>query len=104
MDIRQFPDKERFEQLAGSCNVIEVCRELLATKHPDPGFAARRALWSEEPVFLFESIEGGERWGRYSFLGTSAERNIRVFQNHVEVIKKTEIPSGFRITPIRCPC
>ncbi len=87
MDIRQFPDKERFMQLAGSCNVIPVCRELLADTLTPVSLLARLCESTQEPVFLFESIEGGERWGRYSFLGTSARRNIRVFQNHVEVIE-----------------
>lgn len=87
MDIRQFPDKERFMQLAGSCNVIPVCRELLADTLTPVSLLARLCESAQEPVFLFESIEGGERWGRYSFLGTSARRNIRVFQNHVEVIE-----------------
>ena len=87
MDIRQFPDKERFMQLAVSCNVIPVCRELLADTLTPVSLLARLCESAQEPVFLFESIEGGERWGRYSFLGTSARRNIRVFQNHVEVIE-----------------
>ncbi len=74
-------------QLAVSCNVIPVCRELLADTLTPVSLLARLCESAQEPVFLFESIEGGERWGRYSFLGTSARRNIRVFQNHVEVIE-----------------
>lgn len=87
MDIRQFPDKERFMQLAGSCNVIPVCRELLADTLTPVSLLARLCESAQEPVFLFESIEGGERWGRYSFLGTSARRNIRVFKTHIEVVE-----------------
>jgi anthranilate synthase component 1 len=37
------------------------------------------------PVFLLESVEGGERWGRYSFLGVSARSQICVFRNTVEI-------------------
>ena len=35
--------------------------------------------------FLLESVEGGERWGRYSFLGASARSQIRVFGDRVEI-------------------
>jgi anthranilate synthase component 1 len=32
-----------------------------------------------------ESVEGGQRWGQYSFLGTSVRASIRVYLQHVEV-------------------
>jgi anthranilate synthase component 1 len=37
------------------------------------------------PLFLFESVEGGERWGRYSFMGISARYRIKVFNEHVVI-------------------
>jgi anthranilate synthase component 1 len=49
------------------------------------------------PAFLLESIEGGERWARYSFLGTSAHYEVRVFHDRVEVsqgMTKQLLPHG----------
>jgi anthranilate synthase component 1 len=40
--------------------------------------------------FLLESVEGGERWARYSFLGVSAFGNIKVFTNEVEIQTRNE--------------
>jgi len=34
--------------------------------------------------FLFESMEGGERWGRYSFIGLPCREVLRVRGTHVE--------------------
>ena len=45
----------------------------------------RKIYQDKGPVFLFESVEGGERWGRYSFLGVSARTHVRGFSEFVEV-------------------
>lgn len=40
--------------------------------------------WKEEPyAFLFESVEGGERWGRYSFIGLFPTAVVRVEEKKV---------------------
>jgi anthranilate synthase component 1 len=52
-------------------------------------------LMDEPSLFLFESVEGGEHWGRYSFLGFSPHLEIQVFRNVVKIDKKgkpKEIP------------
>jgi anthranilate synthase component 1 len=84
MMLNRFPDKERFLQLAGNANVIPVCAEILAdTDTPVSLLKKFRTPFS--PVFLLESVEGGERWGRYSFLGVSARSRVMVFSDRVEV-------------------
>ncbi len=84
MILSRFPDKERFLRLAGDANVIPVCAEILAdTDTPVSLLKKFRSFTS--PVFLLESVEGGERWGRYSFLGVSARSRVRVFKDRVEV-------------------
>ena len=39
-------------------------------------------------VFLLESVEGGEKWGRYSFLGADLLAIFRVQGEEVEVIEE----------------
>ena len=62
------PDRAAFIEEARSFNVIPVTRWLLADQWT-PVTAFRRLAQNEEHAFLFESVEGGEREGRYSFLG-----------------------------------
>lgn len=93
MLLNRFPDRETFCRLSNQYNVIPVCTEILAdTETP---VSLLNKFHGKDPVFLFESVEGGERWGRYSFLGTSARSHVRVFSDHVEILKneiKEKIP------------
>lgn len=84
MKIRQFPTKEQFVELAGEKNVIPVCIEILADTET-PVSLLKKIRNYQKPVFLFESVEGGERWGRYSFLGTSARNHIRIYSHVVKI-------------------
>jgi anthranilate synthase component 1 len=70
--------------MAAKGNLIPVCLEVLADTET-PVSALAKVYEGHEPVFLLESMEGGERWGRYSFLGNSATTTVRVFRNEVEV-------------------
>ncbi len=56
---------------AGEYNLIPVCSELLADTETPVSVLQRFA--DRENVFLLESIEGGETWGRYSFVGIDPE-------------------------------
>ena len=86
MLINEFPDKDQFRHLARENNVIPVCVEILAdTKTPVS--LLKKIYQDKRSVFLFESVEGGERWGRYSFIGASAYCQIRVYPNDMEIQK-----------------
>jgi anthranilate synthase component I len=84
MRLRVFPEKAEFKDLAGRGNVIPVCMDILADTET-PLSALAKVYSGEGPVFLLESVEGGERWGRYSFLGASAQSSIRVYRDKVAV-------------------
>lgn len=84
MLLNNFPTKEKFITLTEKHNVIPVCVEILADMET-PVTLLKKFYSEKESVFLFESVEGGERWGRYSFLGTSARTHIKVFSNEVEI-------------------
>lgn len=86
MLINQFPDKDHFCELARGKNVIPVCAEVLADTET-PVSLLKKVYKDQGPVFLFESVEGGERWGRYSFLSASARCHVRVYPEFVEVVK-----------------
>ncbi len=61
------PSFETFCQKTEEGNLIPVYREIVADcETPVSAFLKIR---SGNYPFLFESVEGGEKWGRYSFLG-----------------------------------
>ncbi|WP_017325259.1 anthranilate synthase component I [Synechococcus sp. PCC 7336] len=63
-----YPDFSRFKALAAAGNFIPVYRELVADLET-PVSAWYRVCAGQPYSFLLESVEGGERLGRYSFLG-----------------------------------
>jgi anthranilate synthase component 1 len=70
------PDFETFTTLAKEGNLIPVFREILAdTETP---VTALMKMVDRSNLFLLESVEGGEKWGRYSFLGADPRIVFRV--------------------------
>ena len=64
-----------FERLASRGNLVPVWRELPGdTETPVSAFLK---LPTPSHAFLLESVQGGERWGRYSFLGDEPIALIR---------------------------
>jgi len=88
MLINEFPDISQFRNLAKQANVIPVCAEMLADTET-PVSLLRKIYKDNTATFLFESVEGGERWGRYSFLGVSARTHIRIFKQFVEICENS---------------
>ncbi len=62
------PDATTIQHLAKQYNTIPVCKEIYADI-ATPITLLRRIAQKSERYFLLESVEGGERWSRYSFLG-----------------------------------
>ena len=84
------PDRSSFVELAERYPVVPVWREILAdTLTP---VAAFLRLDPRPNGFLLESVEGGERWGRYSFLGGDAFAEIRAKDGVVEVAGDPPVP------------
>ncbi len=54
--------------MASGSGLVPVSREILADLDTPLTIFAKVA-GSESHAFLFESLEGGEKWGRYSFIG-----------------------------------
>ncbi len=64
-----FPDLQTFHQMARQGDLIPIFRELPADL--DTPVSVFLKLQQKAPTFLLESVEGGEKLGRYSFLGGS---------------------------------
>jgi len=82
---------EDFEREARQGNVVPVVRSVLADLQTPVG-AFMRIAKDSPYAFLLESVEGGERIARYSFLGVEPEMIVRGsgWQTFVERNGKTE--------------
>lgn len=68
------PNLNEFRKLAEKGNLIPVYKEILADiETPVTAFLKLGG----SPSFLLESVEGGEKWARYSFLGSRPSKVIR---------------------------
>jgi anthranilate synthase component 1 len=70
-------DKQQFEQLSSEgYNRIPVYRSVLADL--DTPLSVYLKLAAGADSFMFESVEGGETWGRYSIIGLPCKRRYTV--------------------------
>ncbi len=75
-------DSAQFDSLTSQgYTCIPLVREVLADL--DTPLSAYLKLAHQPYTYLFESVQGGERWGRYSFIGLSCAERIKVFGNKV---------------------
>jgi anthranilate synthase component 1 len=75
------PSFAEFEKLAKKGNLIPVYQEILADVETPVSVLMK--LQNKDHVYLLESVEGGEKRGRYSFLGTDAGVVFKVHGNQV---------------------
>ncbi len=79
-----FPSENEFRELARQGNLIPVYCEILADM--ETPVSAFRKIDDGQTAFLLESIEGGEKWARYSFLGSGPARIFRCRGRYYEVL------------------
>ncbi len=93
------PNREEFMRLATQGNCIPVTRALLADF--ETPLSAYLKLRGTGEAFLFESVEGGEHLGRYSFLGCNPRTVIRQIGSSVEVIQNGRGIERYSVSPLR---
>jgi anthranilate synthase component 1 len=86
-----YPTFETFTKLAEEGNLIPVYREILADM--ETPVSALMKLRSKPHLFLLESVEGGEKWGHYTFLGSDSHVIFRVKGEDVLIQKNGEVRS-----------
>jgi anthranilate synthase component 1 len=96
------PTLDQFVALAAEGNLIPVTRRLLADI--ETPLSAYRKIRGPGESFLFESVEGGEHLGRYSFVGCNPRSIIRQTGKQVDRIENGKVIESFRIaTPAGPP-
>lgn len=86
------PDKEQFIRDMANARLIPVCREIV-TDLDNPLTLFAKVAVGHSHVFLFESMEGGEKWGRFSFIGYDP---LVTFTSQTDSIQLETITSGIR--------
>ncbi|CAB4903619.1 unannotated protein [freshwater metagenome] len=85
-----FPSRADFHLLAISHTVVPVWTEVLADM--ETPVAAYMKLVGDEPGFLLESVENGERWSRYSFVGRNPLATLVLRDG--QITTTGEVPNG----------
>ena len=77
---------EKFAELTGQdFNRIPVTREVLADFETPLSVYLKLAHGANS--YLFESVQGGEKWGRYSLIGLQTSTVLRVYGQRLEIIR-----------------
>ena len=89
------PRPDEFARLAGQGNLIPVYRRILADF--ETPLSAYRKLRGQGESFLFESVEGGEHLGRYSFVGCNPRAVVIQRGPVVEVRENGRVTEQFTV-------
>src|ERR1700733_7066859 len=89
------PTPDEFLKLAAQGNLIPVTRRILADL--ETPLSAYWKIRGAGESFLFESVEGGEHIGRYSFVGCNPRAVIKQTGNRVEILENGKVIESFII-------
>ncbi len=81
------PDRETFRQLAQRGNLVPLVRRIFSDQLT-PVLGYRRLVAADErtaPSFLLESVENGDKQGRYSFIGAQPRVEVIARQHEVTI-------------------
>jgi len=96
------PDLETFRNLAGEAGLVPVYREIVADLDTPLTIFAKVAAFDSH-AFLFESLEGGEKWGRYTFIGFDPLLTFTSSRERMEINRgdRSEVCSGNPLQELR---
>src|ERR1044072_6624135 len=89
------PSQPEFLKLAAQGNLIPVPRRLLADL--ETPLSAYKKIRGQGESFLFESVEGGEHLGRYSFVGCNPRAIIKQTAHRIELLDGGKLVETCRI-------
>jgi anthranilate synthase component I len=92
--MQLYPSPAEFKELAREGNTVPVYLDLTADCETPLG--AYSKIRDGGPAFLFESISGGERISRYSFLGANPRKVLRIDADQVRIEHKNGRRESFK--------
>jgi anthranilate synthase component 1 len=95
--MRYLPSFDEFAELARNASLVPVYRQLIGdTLTPVSAFCK---IQEGDWAFLFESVVGGERLGRYSFVGAGPFLRFQAYEQRVQIQEAPLEPAAPRVTP-----
>src|SRR5262245_45249660 len=83
LPMQYLPTFEQFVELARDASLVPIYRQLVGdTLTPVSAFCK---IQEGDWAFLFESVVGGERLGRYSFLGSGPFLRFQSYEDRVQI-------------------
>ena len=83
---------EQFSELASRHSIVPLAVEVLADRHTP--VSVFEALVRNDDGFLLESVEGGERWARWSFIGWKPAFTVSSVDGFTSVDGPIAVPAG----------
>lgn len=93
-----YPDLEQVRSLAGDYNLIPVSMEIYADMETPISLFKR--FEEENFCFLLESVEGGEKWGRFSFIGKNPFLTMKSYKDRVFLEKSNGEVTQLKGNPV----
>lgn len=87
--------RTEFAALAQQGNLIPVSRQILADF--ETPVSAYSKIRGKSESFLFESVEGGEHIGRFSFVGCQPRLIVKQTEDKVEVLRQGKLLESFQV-------
>ncbi len=89
-------NENEFKQLARQgYNRIPLMREVLADL--DTPLSTYMKLCAAPYSYLFESVQGGEKWGRYSIIGLPAQKIISIYGTTITIMENGNIVDEYSV-------
>ena len=92
-----FTSSDEFERLSQGATVVPVYREVIADRLTP--VLAHTTLGQDAGSYLLESVVGGEKWARYSFVGFAPEVIVRGVADRFERIVDGKIEQELGVDP-----
>jgi len=90
-------EKSQFTNLVKQgFNHIPIFREIVVDT--DTALALYLKLGNNSYSYFLESVQGGEKWGRYSFIGLAAETVIKVYNYRVIIEKNGTLIEQYEVS------
>ena len=92
-----YPSSEEFEHLGQGATVVPVYREVIADRLTP--VLAHATLGQDPGSYLLESVVGGEKWARYSFVGFAPEVIVRGVADKFERVLGGDVQEELGVDP-----
>ncbi len=92
-----FPSSDEFERLSQGVAVVPVYREVIADRVTP--VLAQATLGKDAGSYLLESVVGGEKWARYSFVGFAPDVIVRGVADRFERVVDGSVEQELGVDP-----